>query len=238
MNRLVLREVSPLLAQAGRALGAGMSAAFRARGMPGEICLLPLSPDAPDTPGTWIDSAIGPLHITDAGALLSLLGELPVSVTGEPQAWYWAALSQQLSPFIAESLSPLSMLQTDSSPVAEIRCAIRVELGEEVVYAQLCSSASTLLNWLQAPGWQPQQRPFPASLSMRQPLVLGLCELTWEQLASLRPGDVVLPSEERFDCDGRGVLALAEQRWIAQAQACGARLLLTLEADTHEHEPH
>ena len=238
MSRLVLREVSPLLAQASRALGGGMQAAFQARGLPGDLSLAPLSAEAADMPGTWFDTAIGPLHLSDASALLSLLGELPVSVTGEPQAWYWQALSQQMCPVIAEYLSPLSMLRPAPSVTAEIRCAIRVGLGDEVVHAQLGCSAATLLDWLQAPIWQPRQCAFPASLGLREPLILGLCELSYEQLASLRPGDVVLPSEERFDCEGRGAVTLAERRWTAQTRACGTRLLLNLEGDTHEHECH
>lgn len=238
MNRLALRTLSPLQAKASRALGAGMHTSFQARGLPGELCLTPLSPDAPDMPGTWVASAIGPLRLSDAGAVLSLLGELPVSVEGEPQAWYWEALSQHLSPVIAAHLSPLAMLQPAPPAAAEIRCAIRVQLGEEVVRAQLGSSASTLLDWLQAPIWRPRQRPLPTSLGIREPLILGLCELSYEQLTSLRPGDVVLPCEERFDCEGRGLVTLAQRSWVAQTQACGTRLLLNLQGDADEHERH
>ncbi|SDH58098.1 type III secretion protein Q [Pseudomonas flavescens] len=234
MNRLALRQVTARQAQATRALGAGVSAAFHARGLAGELCLVPLSAQAAAAPGTWFDSAIGPLHLSDAGAVLSLLGELPVSVAGAPQAWYWQALSQQLSPLIAESLSPLSMRESAPQAEAQLRCTLRVRLGEEIVHAQLATSAETLLDWLQAPLWQPRRRPFPATLELHEPLIVGLCELSGEQLATLRPGDVVIPSEARFDCDGHGVVTLAERRWIAQTQACGARLLLNLEADSHD----
>lgn len=236
MIGLALRAVSPHLAQATRALGAGVSTVFTARGMQGELCLMPLAPDAPEELGTWINSAIGPLRISDAGALLSLLGELPVTVAGETQNWYWQLLSQRLSPVIAQCLSPLSILETDAPTAAEIRYAAQVSLGEEALYTQVTSSASTLLNWLQASTWRLRHRPSPEALSIRVPLALGITELSYEQLGSLRPGDVVLPSEERFNCDGSGIVDLAGQRWKAQMKTHGPRLLLNLEADTNDNE--
>ncbi len=236
MIKLALRPVSPQLAQATRALGAGVTTTFTARGMQGELCLLPLSPDASEQPGTWLNSALGPLHISDAGALLSLLGELPVTVAGETQNWYWQLISQRLSPVLAECLSPLSILEIEAPMAAEIRYAAKVSLGEEALHTQLASSASTLLNWLQASTWRQRHRIFPASLSIRIPLALGLTELTYEQLGSLRPGDVVVPSQERFNCEGTGVVDLAGRYWNAQTRTCGKRLLLNLATEINNHE--
>lgn len=238
MSALGLRQLAPLQAQASRALGVGLSATFQARGLSGELRVTPLPAETQAAPGTWFDSALGALHLSDAGALLSMLGELPVSVAGDSQAWYWQVISQQLSPLISTCLAPLSMRESAPSGDLQMRCALRVTLGEEVAHGQLTAAAGTLLQLLQAPFWHPLHRPFPAALQVHEPLILGRCELTLEQLASLRPGDVVVPSDPHFDCDGQGVLALAGQRWRAQTTACGTRLLLNLEIDGHEHDDH
>lgn len=236
MIRLAMRTLSPQLAQATRALGVGVSSIFTARGLQGKLNLLPLSPEAPKEPGTWFNSALGPLCISDAGALLSLLGELPVTVKGETQSWYWQLLSQRLSPVIADCLSPLSMLETAGPMAAEIHYAAHVSLGEESLYSQVASSASTLLNWLQASTWQQRYQPFPMALNIEVPLTLGITQLTYQQLYSLRPGDVVLPSEARFDCHGAGIVDLAGRRWKAQTQTSGQRILLNLETEMNNHE--
>lgn len=238
MTALALRQLAPLQAQASRALGVGLSASFQARELNGELRVMPLPAETQAATGTWFDSALGPLHLSDAGALLSLLGELPVSVAGEPQAWYWQVISQQLSPVINNCLAPLSMRESAPSGNLHMRCALRVTLGEEVAHGQLTAAAGTLFELLQAPFWRPLHRPFPAALQVHEPLTLGRCELTVEQLASLRPGDVVVPGEPHFDCEGQGVLTLAGQSWRAKTTACGTRLLLNLEIDGHEHDDH
>ncbi len=90
MSALRLRKVDALLAQATRALGAGRRLGFSARGQHAELSLLPQHEDARiPADGVWLNTAVGPLLLSDAEALLSLLGEVPLTLGGEYQAWYW-----------------------------------------------------------------------------------------------------------------------------------------------------
>lgn len=238
MKKLSLRSVQPLIAKASRALGAGQRLSFTAQGQRGELHLLPcLQQSVPQATGVWLNSAVGPLGLDDAEALLSLLGELPLTLGSTEQDWYWQVFNQQLSPDIAELLAPIESFHGEP-PVSSLACRIQLRLGQQRIYASLQCAPETLLRLLQAAPWQALQRSLEDSWQVPSALILGELSLTLQQLASLRPGDVLLPSTCHFDSQGHGQLKLAGRNWTAQTQNSGQQMYLQLgheEYCAHEH---
>ncbi|MBD1554527.1 type III secretion system protein [Pseudomonas typographi] len=238
MTALALRQVPAAVASATRALGAGARLAFSAQGMAGTLSLEALPAGHGAATGLWLNSAVGALRLSDAGAVLSLLGEQPVVVEGEPQSWYWPFISQYLSTAVAHSLAPIEPLASAAPEGPLIECRLRVQRGEEQVHAYMGATPGTLLRWLSAPGWQRQHNALANTFAVPFPLVLGRATLTAEQLASLRPGDVLLPPQCLFDTEGHGQVELADQRWAARAHHHEHRLLLTLSHEENDHHEH
>ena len=238
MKPLALDPIPTALAQASRALGAGVTLNFQARGHDGELKLLPMLPGAPSSAETWLHTSVGPLCLSDAGAVLSLLGELPVAFEGDDQPWYWQLVSQRLSQGVAGALGAICPLDGDVPAVALLHARLHVRLGDERVQAQLAAPPETWLNWLQAPEWQRIRTALHEALVLQVPLQLGRLELSAEQLASLQPGDIVLPTQASFTCAGSGHLELASRYWAAQVSSRGEKLFLHLsheEGGQHEH---
>jgi type III secretion protein Q len=238
MNALALRRVDSQRAQASRALGAGQRLLFEVQGQHGELLLRPHSPAmTPPATGVWFNCAAGPLCLSDAEALLSLLGELPLTLGREQHAWYWQFFNQRLSPVIADLLAPIELLEPPA-PKNNMLCRIRASLGQETVHADLYSPAETLLALLRAATWQALQHPLDDSLELNPAVLLGSLSLTLGQLASLRTGDVLLPSHCQFDNGGRGQLKLAGRTWTAHAKACGAQVFLQLGHEEYADHAH
>ncbi|WP_439850708.1 type III secretion system protein [Pseudomonas syringae] len=235
MSALRLRKVAPLLAEATRELGAGQQLSFSAQGHDAELTLLPLLAEAA-TPavGVWLSTAIGPVCLSDAEALLSLLGDIPLTLAGDQQAWYWQFFNQRLSPTIADLLAPIEPLSDCKAELA-VGCRIQVRRADQQVHAHLHAAPQTLIRLLRSARWQARQQPVDESLSVNTPLIIGELSLTLEQLASLRPGDVVLPARCLFDSAGQGVLPLAGRSWAAQAEHQAQHLSLRLSHEEHSH---
>lgn len=235
MSALSLRKVAPLLAEATRELGAGRQLSFSARGHDAELTLLPLLPGAGNPAvGIWLNTAIGPVCLSDAEAVLSLLGDIPMTLAGEQQAWYWQFFNQRLSPTIADLLTPIEPL-SDGTAEPVVGCRIQVRLGDQRVHAHLHATPQTLITLLRSAQWQARQQPLDESLSVNIPLIVGELSLTLEQLASLRPGDVVLPAHCMFDSAGQGVLPIAGRKWAAQADHQAQHLSLRLSHKEHSY---
>lgn len=247
MNRLALRPVNPALASATRAVGSGVSLVFSVGDEAGaltlELCLAGQSSDA----GLRLNTAVGPLWLSDAAAVLSMLSEQTVIIDGPSQLWYWQFVSQHLSQPVARGLAPLEPLITDASPgdlpnastlqasppkplppEPLVHCRLTIRRGAQQLHAYLSAAPDTLLRWLQVPGWQHSPHPPAESLNIPFPLVLGRANLTAEQLASLRPGDVLLPQECLFNPQGSGYVNLADRRWSSHTIYEEGRLCLTL----------
>lgn len=249
---LKLREVSADVAEASRLLGAGLSCGYTAQGQRGELSLRMMpNDDLPPLAGsalagnnpalTWFDSAIGPFALSDAEAVLSLIGELPVTLGGDHQPWYWQLVNQRMSAELAELLCPLRPLSDITALSAEgerpntalMSCRLHVRLGSQVVHAQLCADAQVML---QLPGghhWQPHRQNVAPDWPIRQPLVLGELSLSLDQLASLQPGDVLLPSLCHFDDEGGGRLQLAGRQWAVQTDSRAEQLYVRF---SHEED--
>ncbi|SDW08224.1 type III secretion protein Q [Pseudomonas syringae] len=235
MSALRLRKVNALLAQATRELGAGQRLGFSARGQDAELTLSALPAEA-HTPaeGVWLNTAVGPLLLSDAEALLSLLGDVPFTLGGEQQAWYWQFFNQRLSPVIADLLAPIEPL-SDAPTEPLIGCRIQVRLDAAWINARLHTTPDTLLKLLGSASWQALRRTVDESWSVPTPLIIGEMSLTLEQIASLRPGDVVLPARCPFDSSGQGVMTLAGRQWAVQTNQQAQRLFLQLSHEEHRH---
>lgn len=252
---LTLREVSADVAEASRLLGTGVSCSYTAQGQRGELTLRLIADDAnrdgspfvgPVLAGntsslTWFDSAIGPFALSDAEAVLSLLGELPVTLGGEHQPWYWQLVNQRMNTELAELLCPLRPLSDitalsvdDQRPAtAPMTCRLHLRLGSQVLHAQLCTDARVMLQLLGGHHWQPHRQNVAQDWPIRQPLVLGELSLSLDQLASLQPGDVLLPSLCHFDEEGGGRLQLAGRQWAVQTDSRAEQLYVRF---SHEED--
>lgn len=236
MKALALRSVTPRQASATRALGAGQRLPFEVGGEYGELLLLPdLAPLPAAAAGTWFTSAAGPLYLTDAEALLSLLSEIPLCLEGEQSAWYWQLFNQNLSPEVASWLSPLERCAAPEQEPA-IHCRVQARLAEQVLHACLQASPATLLAMLDAGPWQALERPLDDDLQVTCAVVAAELSLTLEQIASLRPGDVLLPTLCHFIPQGQGQLTLAGRRWSVQAQATEHRLRVQLSHEEYSDD--
>ncbi len=249
---LKMREVSGEFAEASRLLGAGVSCGYTAQGQRGELTLRLIPDDdrpplaGPASAGnasslTWFDSALGPFALSDADAVLSLLGELPVTLGGEHQPWYWQLVNQRMSTELAELLCPLRPLsditalsaEGESPDTAPMTCRLHLRLGSQVLHAQLCADARVMLQLLGGHHWQPHRQNVAQDWPIRQPLVLGELSLSLDQLASLQPGDVLLPSLCHFDEEGGGRLQLAGRQWAVQTDSRAEQLYVRF---SHEED--
>lgn len=252
---LTLREISADVAEASRLLGAGVSCSYTAQGQHGELSLRSMPNDANRDGSplagpasariksslTWFDSAIGPLALSDAEAVLSLLGELPVTLGGDHQPWYWQLVNQRMNTELAELLCPLRPLSDitalsacgESPNDAPMTCRLQLRLGSQVLHAQLCADARVMLQLLGSHHWQPHRQNVAHDWPIRQPLVLGELSLSLDQLASLQPGDVLLPSLCHFDEEGGGRLQLAGRQWAVQTDSRAEQLYVRF---SHEED--
>lgn len=238
MSALALRKVDPMAARFSRRLGAGANLAFETQGMSAELSLRPLTPDSAwEPPLFWFNSSIGVFGLSDAEAMLSLMGALPVTLSGEAQPWYWQVLNQRFSPAIAELLSPLEPLSDMTALSATaLTCRIRLRLGEESLHGLIRADAQVLLRLLDGPQWEACLEALDEQLPFAQPLELGQLSLSLEQLASLQPGDVLLPAHCNFDSDGNGRLQLGGRQWAVQTDSHERQLYVRLSHEEYlEH---
>jgi type III secretion protein Q len=239
MTVVKLRRVDTSWAKASRLLGAGVSLAFHAQGMSGELSLqLHAQPLLPHLDFARLCTSRGDLQLSNAEAVLSLLGELPVTLSGQYQPWYWQFINQRLSPAIAELISPLEpLIDSTTSPASPITCRLQVRLGDQRVDAMVSTDADILLRLLDAPGWQQHVLEIVEEWSVTQPVIVGQLSLTLDQLASVRPGDVVIPSHTFFDSEGTGSTSLAGRRWAVQTESRNRHLYMRLRHEENlEHE--
>jgi type III secretion protein Q len=228
MSALSLRKVGATDALLSRRLGAGVSLTFSTQGTTGELSLRPLPGNSvADHPVTWFASAAGPIGLSDAEAVLSILGELPVSLAGDHQPWYWQVINQRLRAPIAELLCPLEPLSDITAlPAAVMTCRIQVLWGDQSLNGLMRAEARTLLRLLDAAPWVAHRQALDEQWPISQPLELGQLSLTLAELASLQPGDVLLAPLSHFDSDGNGRLQLGGRQWAVQTDRHERQLYL------------
>lgn len=228
LKPLALRSVDPALVSVTRALGSGATLAYTVGDEVGALTLQLCPVEQPPDEGLWLNTALGALWLSDASVVLSRLSAQPVAVGGPVQPWYWQFISQQLCPQVARGLAPLSPLGEAVSAGPRVHCRVTVDRGGDQQYAYLIIAPGPLLRWLRMPGWAPLLEPIVDSFDLTFPLILGRARLTAEQLASLRPGDVLLPQQCLFDPQGSGYVDLAGRRWSSQTTDIAGQLCLTL----------
>jgi len=230
MSVLALRKVDSAAAQLSRHLGTGVSLDFSVQGKHGTMSLLPLIADPAAEPQLhWFESASGTFGLSDAEAMLTLLGELPVTLSGDFQPWYWQVLNQRMNPAMAELLCPLVPLSDITALPADVTtCRIQVRREGQLLHGLFRADAVTLLRMLQSAPWHAHRQTLDEGWLITQPLELGHLSLTLAQLASLQPGDVLLPSLCHFDSDGVGRLQLGGRQWAVQTDSHQGRLSVQL----------
>jgi len=243
MSALTLRKVDAASAQFSRRLGAGASLAFSAQGQEGELTLRPFTdPHGVQPASCGFSSAIGVFELSDAEAMLTLLGDLPVTLAGAHQPWYWNLLNQRLGPVIAELLSPLEPLSdiTALSAVADgaaLSCRLHVRLGTQSLHGVIRADTKVLLRLLDGAGWVPHCLELDEQWPIDAALELGHVSLSLAQLTSLQPGDVLMPTHCHFDSNGNGRLQLGGRQWAVQTDSDDRQLYVRLShEEAREHD--
>lgn len=198
-------------ASARQRIGAGVSLAFSLDGEPGRLDLHLLHNAGQARDYTGFECATGVLQLSDAEALLSLLSSCPALLPADGNAqehhWYWQLYNHYLSP---ELQALFGALQPHPAPLPQARlCAVlQVRCNSLQVCARLQAAPETLLGLLQRGNWQASGQAADFNLPLLSALTLGRLSLTRAELASLRPGDVLLPEQALFSPEGIGTLQL------------------------------
>jgi type III secretion protein Q len=239
MKKLSLRRLSSTAAMASLTLGRGRFLEFTSGAEKIRMTLGPLTPCGAIADERWIglSSRHGPLLLSNADALLSLCGEVPVLTVQPPQAWYWQLINQKMAPMLSDLLAPLAPLAEE--PVLDDRwdCRVLIERNGEKTYGTLSLGAESLLQILNDAPWRFIEQTVPERWVLAHPVIVGRMDLLVNQLRSLRPGDVLLPAEAVFDVQGRGNLQLGNQRWAVCSEDRNDHLQLRLiheEGSIHE----
>ncbi|MBT2298540.1 FliM/FliN family flagellar motor switch protein [Pseudomonas fluorescens] len=167
-------------------------------------------------PMTGLQSACGPLWLSDAEPFLNVLSRCPLllDTQADPHehAWYWSLFNRHLNPHIQQLLAPLQPL-LQPQPVGQgLDCVWQVQLDDGTsAVTQAWMPATTLLRLLQSAHWRSASNRSTAAgldtdFTLHLPLLLGHCELSPTDLASLRPDDVLLAGRALFSPEGRGTL--------------------------------
>ncbi|WLH12489.1 type III secretion system cytoplasmic ring protein SctQ [Pseudomonas hefeiensis] len=224
---LALPPVSIEDATARRLLGFGVSLPFE---VAGETGLLELTPGgaAGGTPYV-LACAHGVFTLDEPGAVLSLFGECPVVLpaeSGPDDAWFWSLFQQALSEPLRQAFGFIQ--PADGPAVQGIACRLDVRVGAARATSQLQMTGAALLGLLGAAPWQRRTAPGIAGFALRVPLELGHLALAAGQLATLRPGDVLVPQTPLFDSSGQGLIRLGRHCLQVRVQSRAAPLRLTL----------
>ncbi|MCI4185278.1 FliM/FliN family flagellar motor switch protein [Dickeya dianthicola] len=221
----MLRPVSQARAALSRQLATAHRFAFMLDGQPGELRLR-LADDAP--PGgqesRWRCHA-GTLWLDDnAAPLLSLLSACPALTPGpddtaETADWYWTQYNHHLSPALRElfgEIRPALSPQPEHDEHDDLTLWLEVIRGDFRVRSRLRTSTHALQRWQSQPGWYAPRYPLPGHLAIRVPLTLADVTLSYEQLATLEPGDLICPLKQYFSPQGNGCITLADRRLTGQ----------------------
>lgn len=205
---LHLRQVSQAQAFTARRLAAELWMPFAVSGQVVRLTLK-TSRRAPTADSLqWFDSALGPLGLSAAQPVLNALSSCPAFINASAEdSWLWplynAGLSADLSPLLG-TLEPSTDL--DPSATEWVFCELTLQLDEGRIDSVLALSAEALAYWLEQPVWNANPPPDHSGLTLSFALRLGSLSLPRQTLATLRPGDVICPTEADFDTAGFGVV--------------------------------
>ncbi|SFG69820.1 FliM/FliN family flagellar motor switch protein [Pseudomonas sp. NFACC45] len=174
------------------------------------------------TPLTGLQSACGPLWLSDAQGLLGLLSRCPLVLDTQADpaghAWYWSLFNRYMNPHVQQLLGPIQPLLQPMSVEQGLDCVWQVHRDDgKSAISQARMPAATLLRLLQSANWRSTANRGTAiglddDFALHWPLLLGHCQLNPADLASLRPGDVLLAERALFSPEGRGTLQVGKYR--------------------------
>lgn len=225
---LALPVVGSDIVAARRRLGRGLRLPFQVAGQDGE---LRLEPGRPPTGGevVCLETRCGVLALAQAGPLLSLLGECPVTLAqagNDPNAWFWALFQHHLSPQVRTLLGAVRLLEVDR-PVG-FGCQLSVSLGASRVVGYLWLAAESFLALYDAGPWRPTAEPMTASFQLAIAVTLGCLQLPVRQARTLRTGDVLLLEQHFFQASGTGFVRVGRRCLRGCIEDANGALRMTL----------
>ena len=213
---------------ARRRLGRGLRLAFQVAGRNGQLLL---EPGRAPTRGEAVcfETVCGVLALAEAGPLLSLLGECPVTLAkagNDPQSWFWALFQYHLSPEVKALLGYVRLLQTDRPKAFGCRLSVTLERSRVEGYVWLTSESFLAL--CDAGPWRATAMPMPASFQLAIAVIVGRLHLPIAQARSLRSGDVLVLEQTFFLAQGSGYVQVGTRRLHGCIDDDSGPLCLTL----------
>lgn len=209
-------------------LGRGLCLPFRVASQDGELRLEPGR--APATgEALCFETVCGVLAFAEAGPLLSLLGECPVTLApsgNDPDSWFWALFQYHLSPQVRALFGYVRLLQTDRP--TGFGCRLSVTLGASRVVGYVWLTPESFLALCAAGPWRATAAPLPASFQLAVAVTLGRVSLPIAQARSLRSGDVLVLGPTFFCAQGSGYVQAGRQRLHGRIDDHTGQLCLTL----------
>lgn len=213
---------------ARRRLGRGLRLGFQVADQNGELRLEPgRAPTRAEA--VCFETACGVLALAQAGPVLSLLGDCPVTLApsgNDPDSWFWAVFQHHLSPQVSALLGPVRLLETDRPE--GFGCRLCVSLGTSRVDSYVWLTPDSFLALCEAGAWRAVAEPLPAQLQLAIAVTLGRLHLLIAQVRGLRTGDVLVPEQTFFQAQGSGYLQVGKQRLHGCIDDAGGALCLTL----------
>lgn len=212
ISPLTLPVVDSVTVAALRRLGRGLRMPFQVADQHGELIMEP-GPAPIRHCAFGFETAVGVLAFGEAGPVLSLLGDCPVTLAAQgndPDAWFWALFHHELSPQV-QSLLGFLRLQTGVRP-AGFSCRLTVTLGASRVVDCLTLAPDTFLALCDAGTWHSLAQTLPPTLPLSVSLLLGRSQLPISEVRGLRPGDVLMLQPPMFSANGEGHLCLGRHR--------------------------
>ncbi|MEB2645719.1 YscQ/HrcQ family type III secretion apparatus protein [Pseudomonas sp. C 49-2] len=223
-----LPRVSGDVVAARRRLGRGLRLSFDVAGQRGELSLEPgRAPNGEQS--LCFETARGVLALAEAGPLLSLLGECPVTLAkagNDPDSWFWALFQHHLSPQVQALLGHVRLLEVDRPK--GFGCRLSVTLGASRAMGYLWLTAVNFLALCDAGAWRRNAAPLPASFQLAIAVTLGRLQLPIAQARSLRVGDVLILEQSFFQAQGAGHVQVGRQRLHGRIDDDTGVLRLTL----------
>jgi type III secretion protein Q len=162
----------------------------------------------------WFSCGLGSLGLSEAQAVLNAWSSCPAFLTSDRQAsWLWPLYSAGMAEPLAAVLGGLQPAQ----PPADIgdgftHCLLTLQTEHGRVESILVLVTEAFACWLEKPAWNANRSVDHSGLRLYFALRLGRLSMPHRTLESLRPGDVVCPSESDFDTAGNGVVILGARR--------------------------
>lgn len=225
---LTLPSVKGDTVAARRRLGRGLCLPFKVAGQRGELQLEPGRAPA-EGAALCFDTQCGVLALAEAGPLLSLLGECPVTLApsgNDPDSWLWALFEHHLSPQVSALLGYVRLLETDRPQ--GFGCRLSVTLGASRVAGYVWLTPESFLLLCEAGTWVATAAPLPASFQLAIAVTVGRARLPIAQARTMRAGDVLVFEQSFFKAQGSGHLQVGRRRLHGCIDDETGQLCLTL----------